>query len=161
MIKYPRRRIVPIAIWRRLMSRLSKTAILAGNVRGLSVDAYRRSRGGLGQESFDLVMRQQVDEIVHTLRALGEQAGLSVALIRLQRGLDPTLQTRPTGPRAEAERAMHTRAVGAEALRLGARLRELAELAEVVALGLELRAEDHDAAQQLADCLDAIRPSRV
>jgi hypothetical protein len=149
-----RKRRVPVSIWRRLRSRLHPAAIAAGNERGLCLDAYQSNRDALGAEALDAALQQQVYELARALRqdrAAGSVGGLLAAL---RRSIERDRRPYTSGP---AGIARHVRNAREDASALAELLRNLAEVADVVADGLELRAEDSDAAHALDEYLARLR----
>lgn len=140
-------RRVPIASWRRLLARLTPTAIAAGNVRGLNFDSYRLDRDGLGREAVDLALAQQAAELIDEIGLIAGPGNIAASLRRLHR----------EAGRGGTRSAELTRLQAEHALTLAARLRYLAELAEVIALGLGLRCDDHKHDQALDDTLARLR----
>jgi hypothetical protein len=156
-----RRRRVPVAAWRRLLARLHPAAIAAGNERGLSLDAYQADRDGIGAEALDRALQRQVDLLADALtkdRAPGSLGGL---LNELRRGVNPDRRPYASQVGGPGGVARYLREARTDATALAELLRDLADVADVVALGLGLRAGDHDAEQALDDRLAALRPKRT
>lgn len=156
-MNFSRKRIVPIAAWRKLMAHLSPTAIAASERHGLELDGYRRDRDSISREAFDTALKEQAGELADALTDRDESDSLANLVGRLWRCLRPEDWPWTSVEGGYGDRAGFLRANAVTARAVAARLRELADVADAIALGQDLRAEDYDHHQHVKDFLAAHR----
>ncbi|MET7335880.1 hypothetical protein [Nonomuraea sp. NPDC005650] len=156
-MNFSRKRIVPIAVWRKLMTHLSPTAIAAGERRRLELDGYRRDRNSIHSDALDQALVEQAGELADALTARDDRDSLANMVTRLWRRLRPEDRPWTSMAGGNGDVAGFLRANAVHARAVADRLRELAEVADTIALGQEIRAEDYAYHQHVVDFLAAVR----
>jgi hypothetical protein len=156
MSDFGKKRRVPAAVYRKLLAGLSDTAVAAGEKTGYMLAGYRgdRARHSL---ALDEAIKAQVDELRSVLSAGERESPFRSALYAIWVRVDRWRMPSGDRLRTDADEAALKRQAAASARAVAEQLRQLAAVADAIALGLDLRAEDFDEHQRVVDFLDAVR----